>query len=57
MKHDNTAEVDYLGGYDELELVELNDTDASGGTTWACVTIATLVSFQLCPSTACSRAC
>lgn len=45
-----------LGRYSDDELLELADGDAHGGTTWSCA-IATLISIQTCPTTACTDSC
>lgn len=46
---------DILGRYDELELVELGDADAHGGTTWTTVTVP--ISLAICPTFKCSSKC
>ncbi|MEV5281265.1 MULTISPECIES: class II lanthipeptide, LchA2/BrtA2 family [unclassified Streptomyces] len=50
---------DFLGAYDELELIELSEEDAHGGTTTVPCSIAvtTLVSSAACPTTKCSKQC
>ncbi|WP_419996281.1 class II lanthipeptide, LchA2/BrtA2 family [Streptomyces boninensis] len=56
--HDETEDV--LARYDELELIELGEADAHGGSTWACA-IATaasaVVTTELCPTTKCTSKC
>jgi hypothetical protein len=51
---------DLLGGYDEMELIELGDADVYGGTTWACAistAVSTLVTAAFCPTTKCTSKC
>ncbi|WP_167364450.1 class II lanthipeptide, LchA2/BrtA2 family [Streptomyces regalis] len=50
---------DILGGYDELELVELGEEGVYGGTAWACATVsvASAVSAAVCPTTKCTSKC
>ncbi|MFE7626007.1 class II lanthipeptide, LchA2/BrtA2 family [Streptomyces sp. NPDC057509] len=50
---------DLLGGYDELELVELSETESHGGVLsgpW-CIATVTLVSAAACPTTKCTSQC
>lgn len=50
---------DFLGAYDELELIELSEEDAHGGTTTVPCSIAvtTLISAAACPTTKCTSQC
>ncbi|MET8558319.1 class II lanthipeptide, LchA2/BrtA2 family [Streptomyces sp. NPDC004959] len=49
---------DLLGAYDELELIELGDEDAHGGTTTpACVAVSIAASAAFCPTTKCTSKC
>ncbi|MFG2226068.1 class II lanthipeptide, LchA2/BrtA2 family [Streptomyces sp. NPDC050161] len=49
---------DFLGAYDELELIELGEEDAQGGTTTpACVATSIAVSTAFCPTTKCTSKC
>jgi hypothetical protein len=50
---------DLLGGYDELELIELGDADVYGGTTTVpcSLAISTFVTAEFCPTTKCTSKC
>lgn len=56
-RHRNTRAHDLeLGRYSDEELLELADGDVHGGTTWSCVVV-TFLSYQTCPTTACTDSC
>ncbi|GAA1956766.1 class II lanthipeptide, LchA2/BrtA2 family [Amycolatopsis minnesotensis] len=48
---------DILGRYDELELVELGDTDAHGGSWTVTIPISVAASIAFCPTTKCTSKC
>ncbi|GAA4879053.1 class II lanthipeptide, LchA2/BrtA2 family [Kitasatospora sp. NPDC048365] len=50
---------DFLGAWDELELIELGEEDAHGGTTTVPCSIAITVaaSSAFCPTTKCTSKC
>jgi hypothetical protein len=51
---------DLLGGYDEMELIELGEADVYGGTNWACALVSaavSVVSSAILPTTKCTSKC
>ncbi|GFE16357.1 hypothetical protein Sgleb_44040 [Streptomyces glebosus] len=49
---------DFLGSYDELELIELGEDVAHGGTTSpVCIATSVAVSTAFCPTTKCTSKC
>ncbi|RPF34484.1 class II lanthipeptide, LchA2/BrtA2 family [Streptomyces sp. TLI_185] len=49
---------DFLGAYDELELIELGEEEAHGGTTVPCsLAVSVAASTAFCPTTKCTKQC
>ncbi|MEU2788124.1 class II lanthipeptide, LchA2/BrtA2 family [Streptomyces sp. NPDC007100] len=48
---------DFLGAYDELELIELSEQEWHGGTGPVCVAASVAASAAFCPTTKCTSKC
>ncbi|MBZ6085017.1 class II lanthipeptide, LchA2/BrtA2 family [Streptomyces olivaceus] len=48
---------DFLGAYDEAELIELSESDVTGGTTPVSVAVSVAASVAFCPTTKCTKEC